>query len=221
MPAAYISLFHEKVVFMAEVFNVAHRSEVGRLANKRLRRTGQIPAVLYGHGEASISLSIKRDEVDAALRHSGKVVKLQGDVTEEALIREVQWDAFGMEVLHVDLIRVSQSETVEVNIAVHLRGESPGVRAGGIVNHVLHEVTITCPVSNIPEHLELSLVNLQLDESLHAADVPLPEGATLITDPNLVIVNCNAPAGDEEEVPGGVAVEPELIRKDKGDEGEG
>src|SRR5690606_21134209 len=110
---------------MTEVFNVTKRDESGRQANKRLRRNGHIPAVLYGHGEASVSLAVKRDEVAAALRHSGKVVDLRGEVTESALIREVQWDAFGIEVLHVDLVRVSAGETVDVTISLQLRGEAP------------------------------------------------------------------------------------------------
>jgi large subunit ribosomal protein L25 len=205
---------------MAEVFNVSKRSEVGKRANKRLRSGGQIPVILYGHGQASVSLAVKREDVDSALRHGGKVVNLQGDVTEEALIREVQWDAFGMEVLHLDLIRVSLTEKVEVTIAVHLRGEAAGVKAGGMLNQVLHEVTINCSVASIPEHLDLNIAALEIGGALHASDIPLPEGAELVTDPADIVVNCNAPAAEEEEVPGGIAIEPELIGKDKEEDDE-
>src|SRR5690606_3229784 len=103
-PAIHRNSCVEQRCPLAEVFNVTKRNEVGRQANKRIRRAGQIPAVLYGHGEATVSLAIKRDEVAAALRHSGKVVDLKGDITDSALIRAVQWDPFGIEVLHVDLM---------------------------------------------------------------------------------------------------------------------
>jgi len=206
---------------MAEVFNVTKRNEVGRQANKRIRRAGQIPAVLYGHGEATVSLAIKRDEVAAALRHSGKVVDLKGDITDSALIRAVQWDPFGIEVLHVDLMRVSASETVDVTLSVELKGEAAGTREGGIVNHVVHEVEINSPVASIPEHLYLNISNLHLGGQLHASDIELPQGASLITDPHTIIVTCTAPqAVSEEGVAGGAVAEPELIRKPKEEGGE-
>jgi large subunit ribosomal protein L25 len=204
---------------MAETFNVTKRSEAGRQANKRLRRAGQVPANLYGHGEASISLAIKLDEVASALKHSTKKVALQGDVTESALIREVQWDAFGIDVLHVDLMRVSDTDKVEIKITLELRGEAAGVREGGIVNFANHEIEIDCPVASIPEHIYINIANLHLGGAIHAGEVELPQGATLITDKNLVIVNCVAPHVEAEAgVPGAVA-EPELIRKPK-EEGE-
>lgn len=200
---------------MSEVFNVTQRSEVGRQANKRLRREGSIPAVLYGHNEASISLSVKKEEVAAALRHSGKIVELKGAVTESALIRSVQWDTFGIDVLHVDLMRVSASETVDITISLELRGESPGARSGGVVNFITHEIEITCPVSTIPEHLYVNIGNLQLGDAIHASDVELPSGAKLLSDGHAVIVNCTAPLAVPEPGVGGAAVEPELIRKPK------
>jgi large subunit ribosomal protein L25 len=204
---------------MAEVFNVSKREEIGRGPLKRLRRTGKIPAILYGHGEASISLAVPGEEVALALRHSGKLVTLKGDVTEEALIRDVQWDTYGIHVLHLDLMRVSATETVEVKLSIHLKGEAAGAKDGGVVNFVTHEVEIDCPASAIPEHLVLSLAKLQVGEALHASDIELPAGASLVTNPQTIIATCNVPR-EEEEAPSGVVVEPELIRKPKeeGDE---
>ncbi len=205
---------------MAEVFNVTKRSTGGSQASKHLRRAGSIPAILYGHGEASVSLAVKREDVAAALRHSGKIVELKGDVSESALIRAVQWDAFGIEVLHVDLMRVSASETVDITITLELRGEAAGSREGGIINFATHEIEITCPVSSIPEHLYVNIADLKLGDSIHASEVKLPEGATLLTDAQAVIVACNAPLAEPEPgTPGGVSIEPELIRKPK-EEGE-
>jgi len=199
---------------MAEVFNVTKRTEIGRDGLKRLRRSGQVPAILYGHGEASVALSVPLADVTLALKHSGKVVNLKGDLTEEALIREVQWDTFGIDVLHIDLMRVSETETVEVTLQVHLKGEAPGVKQGGVVAHITHEVKINCPVSKIPESLTANLANLQVNGAVHASDVELPPGATLASDPHVMIASCNVPKG-ESEVATGVSIEPELIRKAK------
>lgn len=200
---------------MAEVFNVTKRSTGGSQASKHLRRSGSIPAVLYGHGEASISLSVKREEVDAALRHSGKIVELKGEVSENALIRAVQWDTFGIDVLHIDLMRVSASETVDITLSLELRGEAAGSREGGIINFITHEIELTCPVSSIPEHLYVNIADLRLGGSIHANELKLPEGATLITDPQAVIVSCTAPMVEPEGGVSGAVVEPELIRKPK------
>ena len=100
---------HEKVA-MSDVLNVESRSEVGTKRNRRLRKTGRIPAVLYGHKEVVLNLAIRREEFVQVLRHGGKLVKLAGGASEDALVREVQWDTYGKNVLHVDLVRVSTSE---------------------------------------------------------------------------------------------------------------
>ncbi|HTN74552.1 MAG TPA: 50S ribosomal protein L25 [Pirellulaceae bacterium] len=199
---------------MAEVFNVVKRTELGRASLKKLRRTGKVPAVLYGHGEASLSLSIPKGEIANAFKHSSKVVQLQGEITEEALIREVQWDTYGIEVLHVDLIRVSQGETVDVKLQVVLKGDAAGIKQGGVLNHITHEIEIKCPVSAIPESLVANLTNLQLGSAFHASEVELPAGASLISDPHVIIVSCNPPKGDDDAA-AGIAIEPELIRKPK------
>src|ERR1700752_4723720 len=91
---------------MADVLNVEVREQVGTKRMRRLRKTGKIPAVLYGHKEAVLNLAVKHEELAAVIRHSGKLVKLSGGLSEDALIRQVQWDTYGKYMLHVDLIRV-------------------------------------------------------------------------------------------------------------------
>ena len=145
---------------MAEVLNVAVREECGTRAVRRIRNAGHIPAVLYGHGQPNVNLSIPAKDVTTAIRHGSKLVDLQGGVNESALIRVVQWDAFGVDVLHLDLTRVSAGETVQVSVAVELRGEAPGARAGGLVEHLIHELEIECPVTAIPDKFELSVNDL-------------------------------------------------------------
>ncbi len=106
-----------------EVLNVAERTVRGTAQAKKLRRAGEIPAVLYGHGEGTLSLSLKASELGAALRHNVLLVQLQGAANETALLTDVQWDALGSNVLHVDMTRVRADEVVDVEVAIVLRGE--------------------------------------------------------------------------------------------------
>jgi large subunit ribosomal protein L25 len=200
------------------------RDERGSRAMTRLRSGGQIPAVLYGHGLDNVHLSLPADEVQHIMAQGAKVVDLQGDVNESALIRDVQWDPFATDVLHMDLFRVSVGEMVETTLPIVLRGDAPGVKAGGIIEHVLHEVDIECPVSSLPDRLEVSINHLELGESILASALNLPEGAKLQVDDDQVVVQCVEPTGgelDEEEAGAGEAAEPEVIgRKAEDDEEE-
>jgi large subunit ribosomal protein L25 len=210
---------------MAEVFHVKLRNETGKRQMRRLRNAGAVPAVLYGHGQPPVHLAIGDAEVKAMLRHGARVVDLEGAVAEKAFVRELQWDTFGNDVLHIDLTRVSADERITVEVTVELKGqaECPGIREGGVVDHVAHTVEIECPVIAIPDKLILRLANLTLDGHLNADQIELPEGAKLISEPDTVIATCAKP---QEVAEGGAAAgdgaEPEIIKKEKkeGDEEE-
>jgi large subunit ribosomal protein L25 len=207
---------------MADVVNTNHRGEqqVGTRACRRMRQAGFVPAVLYGHKEAVINLIIKPGEVLSAVKAGHKMVDLKGEVNESALVKKVQWDALGMDIVHVDFERVSLTELVETKVAVELRGEAAGVKAGGVLHFITHELDIECPAGSIPEKIVVNVKELQLDGEIVARDVALPEGVKLVGHGDDVIVSCAKPIEVEEEgaaVPG--AIEPELIRKEKeGDE---
>ena len=204
---------------MADLLNVEARDTTGTLRMRRLRKTGKIPAVLYGHGEGVVSLTIARKEIDKIVGHGGHIVELKGAVTEGALIKEVQWDAFGSSILHVDLTRIDPNEKVEVTLPVSLKGDAPGTHNGGVVSHAKHELTIICPANKVVDALELKINGLELDQTLTAADVELPAGAELAGDPNEVIASCSAPSAapalaDDEDA----ATEPEVIGEKKEEE---
>jgi large subunit ribosomal protein L25 len=204
---------------MAENLNVKRREKLGGGNNRRLRRTGQVPAVLYGHGEASVPLAIESSAIMNIIRHGHKLVKLQGDLSEGAFIKAVQWDVYGKGLIHIDLLRVSDTEKVRTTVTVELKGTAVGISEGGIIEFVLHELEIDCPAAAVPEKLIVNVNDLHLDQSIHARDVTLPQGATLVDDPDLVVVHCIAPHIVEETPAAAVAepgaVEPELIRKEK------
>jgi ribosomal protein L25, Ctc-form len=198
---------------MADTLNVKRREQLGTANNRRLRATGSIPAVLYGHGEANLSLTVPSGDVLSVVRHGGKLVKLAGDVSDNALIRAVQWDVWGKDVLHIDLLRVSEKDKVKTKVTVELKGTAVGISEGGVVEHVMHEVEIECPAMSIPDKLVLTISDLHLNSSLFAKDIPLPQGARIVTDPETLIVHCVPPHIEAEPEPVGepAAVEPEVI----------
>jgi large subunit ribosomal protein L25 len=199
---------------MIETIEVKKREAVGTSRVNKMRAEGLVPAVLYGHGEANVNLAIRKEVVGNVVRHGTKMVNLTGDIQDTALLREVQWDAFGVNILHVDLARVSQEEAVEVTLVVHLHGEAPGVAQGGQLNFNTHELTIRCPAGAIPEHLTVPVSGLNLGQSIHANEVQLPAGASMVTPASVVVVSVVEPSGDADEATGG-PVEPELIRREK------
>jgi large subunit ribosomal protein L25 len=203
---------------MAEVLKVEKREPKGKREARRLRQTGVIPVNLYGHGEANLALAVPADQVRAMLRHGARVVDLDGAVKEKAFIRDLQWDVYGTEVLHVDLTRVSANERLEVNVTVEMRGQAAGALDGGVVEQVLHEVEIECLAIEIPEKLYLRIHELKLGGSLTASDVELPAGVKLVSDPDAVVAHCVKPIEEEEVGAGGEAAEPEVIGRKAGEE---
>lgn len=205
---------------MSEVLEVAAREQHGKLNNRRLRSRGKLPGVLYGHGEASVSLTIPADQLEASLRHGAHVVQLKGAAKGQALLQEIQWDTFQQHVLHVDLLRVDAKDRVTVEVPVILRGEAPGVREGGIVEHLLHQIEIETSPANIPEHLEANINDLHLDGSIKVSDLEgLPSGAKVLADSEATVAQCVEPTviPEEEELAAG-GEEPEVIGRKEDEE---
>ncbi len=201
-----------------EVLHCEARESLGTRAARRLRREQRVPANLYGHGQANLSLAIPADEIELALRHGAHMVQLEGAVSDTALIREIQWDTYGNSVLHVDLTRVSAQEKVEVALNIELRGEAPGIKEGGELSLVTHEVSIICPAGSIPERIEINVNDVHLGSVIHAGDLPLPEGAELVTAADTTVVSCQARAEvADEEAPeaADLSAEPEVIGRPK------
>jgi len=203
---------------MAETLQAEARSSRGKRNAKRLRAAGKVPAVLYGHGEKTVSLAIPAEQLTAAVRHGSRVVDLKGAVSDSALVRELQYDTFGLEILHVDFARVSADERVHVKVPLEVRGQAAGLKEGGIIEHLIHEVEIECPVAAIPDKVIINVAALKLDESMTVGQATLPEGAKIVSGMDEIAVQCLKPLETEEEAaaaPGAEGAEPELIRKEK------
>jgi len=198
---------------MSESLSVAKREGKGTKLARRLRVAGKIPAILYGHGEPPVSLEVSASAVGLLFRHGARVVDLAGDLTEKALIRDVQYNAFGTEILHLDLFRVRAGETLDVTVGLELRGVAPGASEGGVVELMLHDVTIRCPVISIPEKLEVNINHLHLGQAIKASELRLPEGASMLSPADLIVAHCIEPVEKLElgAGEGGGPTEPEII----------
>lgn len=199
----------------------AKREGSGTQAARRLRRTGQVPGVVYGHKEATVQITLSRDDFEKALRHGARLVDLKVDgQTEWALVQDVQWDHLGKEVLHVDFRRVSRDERVTVSVPIHLRGIAPGVAGGGQLDQPLHTVDIECLVTAVPDHIRVNIGELQIGGVIHVRDLVLPPDTKAIADPDAIVVQVQAPRA-EAATPAAAAesAEPEVIGRKKEEEG--
>src|SRR2546430_1155307 len=128
------------------------RPELGSRANKRLRDAGFVPGVVYGHKEAVVPVTLPRKELSNHLSHGAHVFDLALDgKSEKVLVKEVQYDPLGIEVIHVDFARVSLDERVEVTVPLELKGTPKGEADGGVLQQILSELEIECLVTETPE----------------------------------------------------------------------
>lgn len=226
---------------MAEthILNARHRAERGKGAARKLRSEGLVPAVVYGHGEETRALSVDAHELEtlfSKISVENTIINLK--IAEEkaevpALVREVQSHPVRPQVLHVDFYQIHAGVEVEVEIPIRLVGTAAGVREGGILEHVVHELPIRCLPDRIPNVLELDVTALDMGDTLQVSDIPLPEGVVAQLDGERTVCAVVAPAvvaTEEEEAeaeelaPTGVGdevEEPELIRRRGEEEEEG
>ena len=205
----------------SETLVAKNRPEHGTRHARRLRKLGQVPAVLYGHKQQTVAVSLSGEELERIIRHGVRVVDLQTDGgTEKALLKELQWDHLGKEVLHVDLERVSEDERIEISVRLEVKGIAPGVTGGGVLDQPLHALMVECLAVRIPDSIRVNINELQLGAAIHVKDLTLPEGVKALGDPDAVVVHVKAP---EAEVEAAAAVpttaEPEVIGR-KAAEGE-
>jgi large subunit ribosomal protein L25 len=209
----------ESVVLVATERD-GHGSRVAR----RLRKQGKVPAVVYGHGEGTVSVALSADELTKAIRHGARVIDLkQGERIQKALIRELQWDALGQDILHADFARVSADERITLDVRVELRGTAPGVTAGGVLVQQIHNLHVECSVVNVPESIRVNVGELQMDQILYVRDLVLPEGVVVKNDPDAIVVQVTPKVVEAEPAvaaPVAEQAEPEVIGKKKEEEGE-
>ena len=192
------------------------RSVQGTGASRRLRNSGKTPGIIYGgKQESPCAIELDHNALFHALRkeafHSSILdIELNGK-SQKALLRDYQMHPFKALVLHVDFQRVSASEKIHMRVPLHFKGaeESEAVKFGGaVVSHVANEIEITCLPGDLPEFLEVDLSKIVVGQSIHAKDVALPKGVSLVLhveQENPVIANARVPAVKAEPEPGAEA----------------
>lgn len=203
------------------------RSTTGKGVARKLRASGQVPAIIYGHAREPQPLELNAHELQLLLEkhpYQSTVIELDlGAGSSRTLIREIQRHPYKKLILHVDFQELVAGEKVTVRVPIQFSGTADGVKnGGGVLDQIMHELEISVDPSNIPHHIVVDVTPLTIGHSIHAGEIPLPEGVTLESDADATVCVCAAPKV-EAEAPAAEAAtpaEPELIRKAKEDETE-
>ncbi len=193
------------------------RDETGKEAAKRMRHDGRIPAVLYGHGFKSRLLSLDEREFKALLRHGlhGLLsLKVEGakESAQTVVVKEVQRDPIKDYILHVDFQKIRGDEELQAEVVLQFTGEPVGIKAGGILQHNLYEVTVQCLPKDLPDYIEVDISGLDIKDNLRVSDLVSIEGVRYVNNPE-EIVAAVAPKKIKEEV-----AEEELLEEELAEE---
>ena len=182
---------------------VHNRAVLGSAESRRLRRKGLIPGILYGR-EEPVPISIAERDLRTALTTRGGLnavldVVVEGGKTHSSVLKEYQQDKIRGHITHVDLQEVRLDQPIHATVPVTLHGEAAGVKEGGVLTQMTSEVTVEALPMEVPEHLEADISDLQIGDTLRLSAVKLPEGVTLLDDPEeIVIASVTQPRIEEE-----------------------
>jgi large subunit ribosomal protein L25 len=201
---------------MAATLNATARTGSGKGGARKLRATGKVPAVVYGHGDKNVPLSLDRHELELllhAISVENTVIGLvtDGGARKDVLIREVQMHPYRPEVLHVDFIQLHAGEVIRMKIPVRLTGNPAGVRdSGGVLDQVIYDLEVECLPGNIPEAFELDVAHLEIGESVRVQEISV-ENVRVLADGDLPIASVIAPTVEPADDAEAAAGEPEVI----------
>jgi large subunit ribosomal protein L25 len=172
------------------VLAARQRAAKGSAEARRIRRTGRIPAVLYGRGGSSVAIDLDAREFSNRVRNISEstIVKLELEgKTYEAFVKDTQRSITAESILHVDFYEVESGVALRAHVSLHLVGNPVGVREGGVLESPLHEIEVECLPKDLPERIEVDISDLKVNQSLHVRDVNLGEGVRLLSNGDQVI----------------------------------
>jgi large subunit ribosomal protein L25 len=182
--------------------SASERERVGKGSARAARRAGLVPAVIYGDKKDPVGITMESREVTKIVHQPGIFGRLLDiDVAgtkSTVLTRDIQFHPVSDKIMHMDFLRVSQSATVAVAIAVEFINEDkcPGIKVGGVLNVVRYEVELNCPATAIPEKITIDLEGVKIGDSIHISAIPLPDGVTpTITDRDFTVATLASPGG--------------------------
>ncbi len=204
------------------------RNDMGKGASRRLRKQGLIPAIVYGAGKAAETVNLDHNKIINASANESfyasiLTLKIGKDREQEVILKDLQRHPYKPIIMHMDLQRVQADVELKVHVPIHFLNEEKavGVKNGGLLSHLINDVEITCLPRHLPQYIELDVLNLAIDQTLHLSDLKLPQGVTLVAlhgeDANdLPVVSIHMPkAVTEEETAAPVAPETEVINEKK------
>ena len=201
---------------------VEKREKTGKGGSRQARMRGLIPAVVYGSGKDSVPVQVNRKSFLDLMKKAGSenpifLLKLSDTGQERhAMIRDMQKNPLSRQVIHIDFQRIDMTHKVRVTVPVELVGTAYGVKVeGGLIDFVVREVHVECLPGDIPNHLEMEVTELHAGHHAAAKDLKLPDGVTLLDDPERVILS--VVLARTEEAAEGDQAEPEIIKKGKGE----
>ncbi|HEV3472955.1 MAG TPA: 50S ribosomal protein L25/general stress protein Ctc [Actinomycetota bacterium] len=188
---------------MAEVsLKAIKREGSGKGVARRARAAGRVPAVVYGKGMDPVAIEVDRREfVTALLTDAGLNVLLNIEIDgtkTTAITRELQRDPVRGTLLHADFVKIDLTQEIEVEVPVHLVGESPGAKEGGVLEHPLFTIHVRCLPTNVPESIDADISGLQIGDQLRVAELVTPPDVEILNDPDTVVASVAAPITEEQ-----------------------
>lgn len=197
---------------------VQKRTKLGSANSRRLRWQGLVPGNIYGHDAAPEPVAIENSVLRPLIFGGTKVVDVELDGRhDKAIIREIQWDAFGTEITHFDLLRVDPNERVQIDVPIELKGTAPGVLSGGMLEQPLHKLSIDCLAYQIPDSILVKIGSLELGQTIHVNELELPEGIHVRVPGETVVVHVIQVQNKELEAGAAGGAEPEVVGKKAAD----
>jgi large subunit ribosomal protein L25 len=202
------------------------REQTGSRAVQKVRKQGRIPAIVYGHKQTPVAISLDAHNFVECLHHGHRLMDVQIDKKKEkVLVKDLQYDYLSKNIIHADLIRVDITETVRVEVPIELKGaaNAKGTQEGGIIEEHTDHLEVECKATDIPEALAVPVKEMEVGDAIHAGDIELPEGVKLVSSPEILLVTCHlvSVAKTTEEVEEEMPSAPEVISEAEKSEEEG
>ena len=206
---------------------IAKKRELQGSANmRRMRRAGTLPGVIYGEGKEGLAIQLDTHAFEQILHHHASEtmlvkIDIEGEGVISALVKEVQHHPVSSDLMHVDLQKVIAGKPIQVEIMLELMGEAAGVKAGGVLDHVMHSISVECLPKNLVEAIEIDVSDMEIGTVLHVSDLQLGADFKVLVDEEAIVASVAEPrveVEEEEEDIAATGAEPEVINEKKADE---
>ncbi|WP_028840631.1 50S ribosomal protein L25/general stress protein Ctc [Thermodesulfobacterium hveragerdense] len=181
------------------------RDKTGKECAKKLRKQGLIPAIVYGHNFDPVPISVKANELESILhKYKGETLLFNLEVQNgenqkiQAILKDYQLHPVTDKIIHLDFVAIKEGETVSIDVPLEFVGRPVGLTKGGVIEIFMHDLTVECLPSNIPDKIQVEISNLDLGDVLHVKDIRVPEGVKVLDNPEDTVITIVAEGGEEE-----------------------